>query len=458
VNEKLRQTVAAITILGAIGVCFVLGQAMRGSVHSANASKRARLFANAGSSLADPERADFADANTDPSEIFDEAWERIQHDFVLDSMEAEYLTELMLARLIAGTRDSASRAYTAKQNRTRRAALLDCYDGIGANFALLHTKQGDVARPVLTIQSVVAGSPAASAGLKTGDRIREINGRWIIGTLEPDIARNVPNDDETGAAKPDEQSKFPKGVTLAAARDLLSMGKDKIYKLSVERTGEPAPLEIEVRTAQTQSPAASFQWQEEGIGLLTIRRFNLFTHDLVEKALTEHTSKLHGLIVDLRQCSGGVQSGTFYPEGNGVLALTHLLGKLTPGGTAAIWERHKRQREPLQIESKGKPNYSLAVLIDKGTANLAEVAASGLRDLGRAKLLGTPTFGDAILRHYTELKSGGALEIATAHLLTANGKPMDKGIAPDISVAPENALELAIKLLAKEFKERKSAE
>lgn len=457
-NEKLRQTVAGITILGTIGGCFVLGRTMRGGVHSANAATRSRLFANASNALADPERAVYADANADPAEIFDEAWERIQRDFVLGSMEDKYLTEMMLARLVAGTQDPTSRAYTAKQNSVRRSALLGYYDGIGANFALIHVKQGDVSRPVLTVQSVVAGSPAASAELKTGDRIREINGRWIIGTLEPDIPRNAPDAEETGTPKTDEKPKFPKGITLSAARDLLSAGRDITYKLSVERTGENVPLTIEVRTAQIQSPAASFQWQEEGIGLLTIRRFNLSTYDLVEKALTEHTPKLRGLIVDLRQCSGGVQAENSSPEASGIDALKHLLGNLTPGGTAAIWETRNRKQEPFRIQSKGKPNYSLAVLIDNGTANLAEVAASGLRDLGKAKLIGTPTFGDAILLHYTELKSGGALEIATAHLLTASGKPMDKGIVPDIPTAPEHALEHAIKLLAKNAHERKSAQ
>ncbi len=454
-NGTLRHLFAGITICGAIGGSFVLGRVVRANTFApssvtsvAASSARSRLFAEAGNTAADSRRLADNAQPADPADVFDEALRRIQNDFALDSLDTATLDNAMLARLTAALKDSATRSYTIEQNRVRRSQLLGYYQGIGANFAITHSKQGEISRPVLTVQSVVAGSPADIAGLKTGDRIVEVDGRWIIGVLHADTWR--PATDDNG--KPDEQSNHPpvpKGISLPAARELLITGTGAARQLTVERPGQNAPLKLNVRTAKTPLSAAAFQWEENGIGHLTIRQFNLAASDFVEKALQQHHDALRGLIVDLRQCPGGVQTETLLPEENGIAALTHLLSHLTDGGTAVLLETKPRKQEPLKVERKeGKPNYPLVVLIDKGTANLAEAAAAALRDLGKAKLIGTPTFGDPILISHTELKSGSALEIASARLLTASGKSLDKGVTPDIVTTPENALEQALKTFA----------
>ena len=74
----------------------------------------------------------------------------------------------------------------------------------------------------------------------------------------------------------------------------------------------------------------------------------------------------------------------------------------------------------------------VAVLIDGGTANIAEMAAAGMRDAGGAVLIGSRTFGDDVLPYLTLLKSGGAVELASAHMLTANGSDLKAGVSPDI--------------------------
>ena len=78
------------------------------------------------------------------------------------------------------------------------------------------------------------------------------------------------------------------------------------------------------------------------------------------------------------------------------------------------------------------------MLVDRGTASLAEVAAQALHALGGAKILGSHTFGDDRLSFFGTLKSGGGVEMTTAHLFSANGASLSRGLEPDLSMAAQS--------------------
>lgn len=441
-----RRIGIGLSITGVMSGGFVAGRMMRGQMWERPARAATRQFAQAGNPVSALEDKPNADGNALPADVFDEALERIQRDFALDAPDATLLDKAMLTRLVAGLNDPATRLLSPSAEEARRAALLGYQTGIGANLTLGTSRQGDVTRRTLLVQSVVWGSPAQSAGLKTGDRLVEIDRQWIIGTLQPEPVRaSLP-------APPNSKGKpgIPNGITLAAAREKLMAGKDEVYTLVVERVGEAKPLSVEVRSAAVQSPAAAFQWREAGIGHLSVRQCSRQSASFVEETLQTHGDELRGLIVDLRQCSGGVETDSSLPEINGRAALQSLVSHLTAGGTAVSLQT-RIKIEPLAISGKGKPSYPVVVVVDKGTANLGEAAASALRDLGKFPVVGTTTWGDDVLSFYALLPHGG-IEIAAAHLRTASGKPMDKGIVPDIPAAPENALDMAVKTLKAERK------
>ena len=83
----------------------------------------------------------------------------------------------------------------------------------------------------------------------------------------------------------------------------------------------------------------------------------------------------------------------------------------------------------------------ITILVDQGTASAAEILAAALRDHGRAKLVGQPTYGKGTVQTFYDLDDGSGLKLTTARYLTPKGNSLEsKGLIPDVRVdafAPE---------------------
>jgi C-terminal processing protease CtpA/Prc len=81
------------------------------------------------------------------------------------------------------------------------------------------------------------------------------------------------------------------------------------------------------------------------------------------------------------------------------------------------------------------------ILVDKGTASASEILAGCLRDHGRAKLVGTQTYGKGTVQTFFDLEDGAGLKLTTARYYTPKGNSLEsKGLTPDVKVdnfAPE---------------------
>jgi len=74
-------------------------------------------------------------------------------------------------------------------------------------------------------------------------------------------------------------------------------------------------------------------------------------------------------------------------------------------------------------------------LVDQGTASAAEILAAALRDHGRAKLVGTPTYGKGTVQTFYDLEDGAGLKLTTARYYTPKGNSLEsKGLVPDVRV------------------------
>ena len=166
--------------------------------------------------------------------------------------------------------------------------------------------------------------------------------------------------------------------------------------------------------------------------------FNSKATEEFEAALNS-AEGLKGLIVDLRQNPGGVTAEARTGV-DGYASAKKLIALLTHGGAIAVIERRPKQRETLTITASASLlKTSLVVLVDGGTANLAELAAAALRDAGKARLVGAHTFGDDALQLFALLKNGAGVELTTAHLFTARGVDLARGLEPDVPVAAASA-------------------
>ncbi len=127
------------------------------------------------------------------------------------------------------------------------------------------------------------------------------------------------------------------------------------------------------------------------------------------------------LMLDLRNCAPGepedgiALANLFLDKGR----ITYLMGQKVP--------RQNFEADP----AKAVSTLPLAVLINRGTAGGAEIAAAALQDDKRAQLVGERTYGDAAMRKAINMEDGGAIILSVAKYYSPDGSPIqDKQVTP----------------------------
>jgi carboxyl-terminal processing protease len=269
----------------------------------------------------------------------------------------------------------------------------------------------------LVIRRVYPGSPAAEAGLKPYDRIVRI----------------------------DDQS--TRELTVERAAELLRGKAGTPVRLEVVPF-ESVDLEIrfvEIKRAPVMVPSVEYGMDEpfkidldDGmkaifpVGRLTIHYFQESTLQEIKDALGAlQAAGMKVLILDLRHNPGGLFRSAievaelFLPEGIIVVSQTHAIKDRKISGT-------------IRADHPDALLMPMVVLIDGETASAAEVLAGALKDNGRAKLVGQPTFGKGTLqcvipldKPYFERMPAG-IRITVAKLLSPHWQPYSgKGVEPN---------------------------
>jgi carboxyl-terminal processing protease len=138
-------------------------------------------------------------------------------------------------------------------------------------------------------------------------------------------------------------------------------------------------------------------------------------------------AKVDGIVFDLRQDGGGLVD-----EAVGIASEF-----LPQGATIATTRSKDGPGETLKARSgQIDPKIPLAVLVDRGSASASEIVSGALRDSGRARLVGTRTFGKALIQTTRTLPNGGAIKFTVASYLTPKGFDLGKrGLPPDVQAA-----------------------
>ena len=101
----------------------------------------------------------------------------------------------------------------------------------------------------------------------------------------------------------------------------------------------------------------------------------------------------------------------------------------------------------------------VSVLVNGNSASASEILAGALKDYGRAKIVGTTTFGKGIVQNIYPLGDGTAMKVTVSDYYTPNGTSIHKiGIDPDVAVekseeedGTDNQLEKAKEVLLEEL-------
>src|ERR1700742_4224681 len=255
---------------------------------------------------------------------------------------------------------------------------------------------------LVKVVSPMDGTPAARAGILSGDLITSIDGDAV------------------------------QGLSLEQAVNKMKGPVHTSTKLKIERKGAEKPIDVSIEREIIQVKAVRFHTDGGDIGYIRIKSFNEQTTDELRKAIADISKqipqdKLAGYVVDLRNNPGGLLDqavsvvSTFLARGEGVSSR---------GRTPEETQRYTAKGGDL---TKGKP---LVVLINCGSASASEIVAGALHDHKRATLIGTRSFGKGSVQTIIPLGTGnGALALTTARYFTPSGHSIQaKGVTPDIEV------------------------
>jgi len=255
----------------------------------------------------------------------------------------------------------------------------------------------------LRVVSARDNSPAAKAGLRTGDYVRAIND---LPTREMSVWEGVRALHGAPGSK----------VTLTVIRG------NATDPHAVELTREAMPAS-EVRGRIVGG----------GVGYVRVAALGPNAPALVKTQVAELVKNgATTLVIDVRRTSNGsVDQG---------IALARLFVKT---GTLALRERTGNVRDTIAAAAgDGAITQPAIVLIDAGTSGAAELFASAMSGNQRADLVGEHTIGRAAVQRLVKLPDGTGLWLSTARYLTPGGTPLhEKGLEPAVTVDAPEAVE-----------------
>ena len=244
------------------------------------------------------------------------------------------------------------------------------------------------------VVDAIPGSPANKAGLTTTDVLETING---VAT------RDMP---------------------LAFAQILLEGDPGTTVEVGVLRFRKPEPQKITLTRAVIEIPPVTAKMLPDQVGLIIIP--SLESHNLKDVAAKVQELEKQGakkLVLDLRHCAtGGPEDGT------------KLANMFLDKGLITYIEGQKVQRQDVNADAASDITHlPLALMVNRGTADGAEVAAAALLDDKRAEVVGERTYGDAAVRKAVTMDDGSAVILSVAKYYSPSGKAIqDTGVTPSV--------------------------
>jgi carboxyl-terminal processing protease len=336
-------------------------------------------------------------------DLFGEVLERVRSDYVEKPDDSKLIEAAINGMLMA--LDPHSSYLNPKHFRDMQVQTRGEFGGLGIEVTM---ENG-----IVKVVSPIEDTPAAKAGLQSGDLITALDKEQI------------------------------QGLTLQEAVEKMRGPVNSPITLTIVRKGTEDPFDVKVTRDVIHINPVKYN-AEDDVGYIRITTFNEQTTANMQKAIEdlkkEIGPKLKGYIIDLRNNPGGLLdqaisvSDAFLDQGAIVL---------TKGRN--LEETQRSNARPGDLTDGQK----LVVLINGGSASASEIVAGALQDHHRATLVGTRSFGKGSVQTIIPLGSNGALRLTTARYYTPSGRSIQaKGIEPEVVVEEELPDELKDKAAA----------
>ncbi len=343
-----------------------------------------------------------------PKAIVDQVWQTVNREYVDGTFNKKNWQEIRQS-LLSKNYSNRDEAYVAIREALKQ--LGDPYTRFmdpKQYEALTNQTSGEVSgigirmeqnekNKRLTVVEAIENSPALRAGVKAGDQILAIDGK------------------STTTMKSEDASRLIRGKA------------GTMVTLRLGRQGE-TDFDLKLTRATIEVPTVRYTLKQEGgrkVGYIRLREFSAHAADQMRRAIRDLNGKqVDAYVLDLRGNPGGLLQASieiarmWYDDGGIVKTVDRK------GGS----EETKANRTSLT-------KRPLAVLIDGNSASASEILTGALKDNKRAVVVGSQSFGKALVQSVHELADGSGLAVTIAHYYTPKGTDINhKGIAPDIKI------------------------
>ena len=323
-------------------------------------------------------------------DLFSEVLETIKKDYVEEVDQAEVMDSAING--VLQSLDPYSAYMSPKSFDSMRTDTKGEFGGLGIEIGM---ESG-----VVKVIAPIDDTPAANAGIKSGDYIVKINGEQV------------------------------QGKSLTEAVDLMRGPVGSEINLTVRRKNVKKAIDFKIKRAviEVKSVVAKIIGERKKVGYLRLKSFNENSYEQLSKNINEFEkrNKLNGYILDLRNNPGGLLSQA--------ISITDLFlddGEIVSTKGRKITET-RRFFSTKGDNINGKP---LIVIINNGSASASEIVSGALKDHKRAIILGERTYGKGSVQSIIPLKNGGGIRLTISKYYLPSGKSIsDVGVLPDIFV------------------------
>ena len=276
------------------------------------------------------------------------------------------------------------------------------FEGIGAELGYRNNQ--------ITVVAPLDGSPAQSAGIRSGDIILAVDGEAVDGKSILQVVGDI-------------RGKSGTKVVLTVRH----LGEDETSKVTITRGKILVPSMEYEQSSNVSNSARGIK-----VGVLDLDRF---TEDSYEEWVGVWNRTVQDirrdnpdvLILDLRGNPGGYFSAAIYAA-----------GEFLPKGTVVVQQKDRNGNiKKYQVDRDGKlKKIPLALLVNEGSASASEILAGALQSANRATIVGVNTFGKGTAQDVIKYQDGSSLHITIYKWLLPDGHWLNPKhpITPDIEV------------------------